>query len=181
MTCYLCTNSECSVRKGIVRDDPTLQILECSTCGLVALSSREHIPTGHYEDSGMYGDEVPSIESWLRGRDEDDQRRFEMLKSLLVNRRVLDFGCGSAGFLNKARNLAREVAGVEPERRIHEYWGDEIILYDKLDAAGYDYDLITAFHVVEHLPDPRATLAELAAHLNPTGRLVVEVPSSDDA
>ncbi len=43
------------------------------------------------------------------------------------------------------------------------------------------YDLITAFHVVEHLIDPRATLKELAARLKDGGRLVIEVPSSEDA
>jgi hypothetical protein len=35
--------------------------------------------------------------------------------------------------------------------------------------------------VLEHLPDPRATLRELARLLAKRGRLVVEVPSSEDA
>jgi 2-polyprenyl-3-methyl-5-hydroxy-6-metoxy-1,4-benzoquinol methylase len=178
--CYLCGQSRFHNRKGSVRDNPSLQILECQDCGLVALSSSDHIKTGHYEESGMHGDDVPPISAVLRSTTEDDQRRFDLLQSLLVNRKVLDFGCGSAGFLSRARSLAAEVSGVEPERRVKEHWGDEIVLYDNLDAAGNDYDLITAFHVVEHLPDPRATLADLAAHLGPKGRLVVEVPSSED-
>src|SRR5205814_1740786 len=142
--------SRFDIRKGSVRDNHSLQILECVDCHLVSLSSLQHIQTGHYEESGMYGGDLPLIESWLRGRDEDDQRRFAMLKTLLVNQRVLDFGCGTAGFLRKAQTLALEVVGVEPERRIHEYWADAITLYGSVEEAGRDYDLITAFHVVEH-------------------------------
>jgi 2-polyprenyl-3-methyl-5-hydroxy-6-metoxy-1,4-benzoquinol methylase len=40
--------------------------------------------------------------------------------------------------------------------------------------------LITAFHVVEHLPDPRAILKALANMLAKNGRMVIEVPSSED-
>jgi len=37
------------------------------------------------------------------------------------------------------------------------------------------------FHMVEHLPDPRKTLQELAGLISPLGGLVIEVPSSSDA
>lgn len=181
MTCYLCNHQSFSVRKGAVRDDPALQILECDNCGLVTLSSLQHIRVGHYEDSGMHGETLPSIESWLKETEQDDQRRFEMLKVAMVNRKVLDFGCGAAGFLRKAQTLAAEVAGVELESRIREYWGEKIALHGDLEKAGDGYDLITAFHVVEHLSDPRAMLRNLAGHLKDRGRLVIEVPSSEDA
>lgn len=50
-----------------------------------------------------------------------------------------------------------------------------------LKRWGGGYDLITAFHVVEHLPDPRSIVRELAARLKDGGRMVIEVPSSEDA
>lgn len=118
---------------------------------------------------------------WLRDTAHDDQRRFDMLEPALVNRKLLDFGCGAGGFLLKAQALASSVAGVELEERVHAHWGDALALHHSLDAAGAGYDLITAFHVVEHLTDPRSMLKELASRLASGGRLVVEVPSSDDA
>jgi 2-polyprenyl-3-methyl-5-hydroxy-6-metoxy-1,4-benzoquinol methylase len=111
----------------------------------------------------------------------DDQRRFEMLRASMANSRLLDFGCGAAGFLRKAQSIVSEAAGIEPERRVQKYWEDKIVLYNSLNDAGEGYDLITAFHVIEHLPDPRAMLKELAACLKNGGRLVIEVPSSEDA
>lgn len=181
MSCYLCNHTDRRIRKGTVRDDASLRIVECINCGLVALSSMEHIHAGHYEKSGMHGEEPPSMAAWLRETEHDDQRRFEMLKASLVNRKVLDFGCGAAGFLRKAQALAAKVAGVELEQRVHEHWGDAMVLHQSLEGAGEGYDLITAFHVVEHLADPRGMLRELAGHLCAGGRLVIEVPSSEDA
>lgn len=181
MTCYLCHHPDFRLRQGAVRDNPSLQILECTNCGLVTLSSLQHIQSGHYENSGMHGNVLPSMEVWLRETEQDDRRRFEMLKAAMVNRKILDFGCGAAGFLRKAQPLASEAAGVEPERRVHEYWGDAIALHSNLENAGHDYDLITAFHVIEHLADPCAMLKNLAEHLKDRGRLIIEVPSSEDA
>ncbi len=181
VNCYLCGHADFSVRKGTVRDDPSLDVLECTNCGLVTLSSLQHIQSGHYENSGMHGDVLPSVESWLRESEQDDQRRFEMLKSDVVGRRVLDFGCGAGGFVKSAKPLALEICAIEPERRVHDYWGDAFTIYSDLDEAGGGYDLVTAFHVIEHLPDPREILEKLAACLNDRGRLIVEVPSADDA
>jgi 2-polyprenyl-3-methyl-5-hydroxy-6-metoxy-1,4-benzoquinol methylase len=41
--------------------------------------------------------------------------------------------------------------------------------------------LITAFHVIEHLSDPLGTLKSLAEKLCASGRMVIEVPNSEDA
>lgn len=73
----------------------------------------------------------------------DDLRHIEMLRASMVNRRLLDFGCGAAGFLRKAQFIVAEAVGVEPERRVREYWGEKIELYDSLENVGEGYDLST--------------------------------------
>ena len=96
MKCYLCDSSDFCPRDGAVRDNPSLKILECAQCGLVMLDSFQHISADHYADSGMHGNDDLSIESWLKQVEQDDQRRIDMLKVSMVNRRLLDFGCGAA-------------------------------------------------------------------------------------
>jgi len=181
MICYLCESTSFSVRKGQVRDAPDLKILECTHCGLVTLSSFKHIQPGFYEESGMHGVDPVPMERWLKNTDWDDQRRFDMLKPLLTGKKLLDFGCGAGGFLNKAQHLADTVAGIELERRVREYWTGRIAIHPDLESAKEKYDLITAFHVVEHLPDPGTMLKTLASMLARNGRMVIEVPSADDA
>lgn len=126
MRCYLCQSTDFSIRKGSVRDNDQLQILECQNCGLVQLSSQAHLQQGHYENSGMHGADPEPIEVWERNTAEDDNRRFEMLKTLLPNQRILDFGCGNGGFLKKAQELASGVTGIEPELRVREHLRDKL-------------------------------------------------------
>jgi 2-polyprenyl-3-methyl-5-hydroxy-6-metoxy-1,4-benzoquinol methylase len=180
MSCYLCNSTSFHTRKGQVRDAPEFKILECTHCGLVFLSSLEHIQSGFYEESGMHGIDPVPMSTWLKGTYRDDQRRFDMLKRLLTNQKLLDFGCGAGGFLNIAQHHADSVVGIELERRVREYWNEVLQIHPDLESAGSGYDMITAFHVVEHLPDPRAMLKTLASMLAKNGRIVIEVPSSED-
>jgi 2-polyprenyl-3-methyl-5-hydroxy-6-metoxy-1,4-benzoquinol methylase len=179
--CYLCGYTQFFERDGEVREAPTLKILQCTHCGLVTLSSLSHIQAGFYEESHMHGADVVSMENWLRDTDWDDQRRVDMLKPMLANKNILDFGCGAGGFLSKARYLSSSMVGIELERRVREFWANKIRIHSDLAEAGEGFDLITAFHVIEHLPDPVAMLKALAHKLSKNGRMVVEVPSSEDA
>jgi len=164
-----------------VRDRQNLEVLQCDRCGLAFLSSFEHIAPGFYESSGMHGGVLAPMEVWLRETERDDQRRFDMVKTLLPNKRLLDFGCGAAGFLQRAKGLAADVSGIELEARVRDYWAGQINIVPSVDCAGDNFDLITAFHVIEHLSDPRSMLTSLAGALKSKGRMIVEVPNSQDA
>ena len=43
------------------------------------------------------------------------------------------------------------------------------------------YNIITMFHVLEHIPDPKSILSELSELLSNDGQIIVEVPNADDA
>lgn len=181
MNCFLCQSSSFTARKGEVRDAPRMRILQCDKCGLVTLGATSHIAPGFYENSGMHGTEPTPMVAWLKETEWDDQRRFDMVKAMLPNKRLLDFGCGAGGFLQRAKNVTAEVTGIELETRVRDYWAGKINIVPSVEAAEGGYDLITAFHVIEHLPEPRAMLASLAGSLKPNGRMIVEVPSANDA
>lgn len=131
----------------------------------------------------MHGENPQAVEDWLREGKQDDDRRYTQALPMLPGKRLLDFGCGPGGFLLRARNTAAEVCGLEPEQRLKSHFahhGLQVVEGTK-DLADRKFDLITAFHVVEHLPDPRAVLRELATLLADGGQIVIEVPNSDDA
>ncbi len=181
--CYLCGATKYQYRPGKVRDDKSLKIVECLNCGLVFLSQIE-LPTDFYEQSRMHGGEPLPIELWLRETRKDDERRFRYLNETIINRDILDFGCGNGGFLKMAQSYARKVAGIEMEKRLHSYFKTNgLNIFQNIDALDKSerFDLITAFHVIEHLQDPAKTLQKLAEKLSVGGCLIVEVPSSADA
>lgn len=179
--CYLCGGTRLRVRPGKVRDSAKLKPLECAGCGLVFLSSFAHIREGFYEDSGMLF-EGWDLKRWREESARDDERRFGRLRPVLEGKRVLDFGSGNAGFLLRAKKLAKEASGIELERKYYPVFKREgLRVHPEVDDAPGAYDVITAFHVIEHLPDPKAMLRRLAGKLSRGGRLYVEVPSADDA
>jgi 2-polyprenyl-3-methyl-5-hydroxy-6-metoxy-1,4-benzoquinol methylase len=180
-SCYLCNTGNFTTRQGIVRDNPSLQIYECLNCGLVFLSSFDHITQNFYENSGMHDGSV-DLDAWLKETSWDDERRFNSLRRDIENRNILDFGCGNGGFLAKARHFAKNAAGIEPDKSVIERFRKiNIPVFSNVNDAPGSYDIITLFHVLEHLPDPRATLKKLANLLNNSGQIIVEVPNSSDA
>ena len=186
--CYICGDTEYNKRTGSVRDKPELEVFECVSCGLVFLSSFDHIRNGFYENSQMHdGEEKPDVQIWLRETAWDDERRFQYLKPILPNRLLLDFGCGAGGFLLKARELTATAHGVEPETRLaSHYESRDLTVFQNLSDSsigirGGQYDIITMFHVLEHIPDPKSILDELSGMLADNGQIIVEVPNADDA
>lgn len=181
MTCYLCGGKDHRKRPGSVRDNPDLEVYECRSCGLVFLSSFDHIHDKFYESSGMHDGEV-DIASWVVDTAWDDDRRFDFLKTLLENRSVLDFGCGNGGFLLRARKTARRVEGIELEERLQPYFkGNGLTVHASIDNVTDSFDIITLFHVLEHIADPVDILGRLLEKLSPGGSIIVEVPNAGDA
>ncbi|MBC7743597.1 MAG: class I SAM-dependent methyltransferase [Flavobacterium sp.] len=98
--------------------------------------------------------------------------------------RLLDFGSGKGVFLNLAYQADFVVAGVETaEARadfaqkkygLHVYRSE----YRNGKIGDGSYDVITLFHVLEHLPKPKILLQNLIDHnLKTDGNLVIEIPN----
>lgn len=97
--------------------------------------------------------------------------------------RYLDVGCGAGAALGVARALGWQARGIEVDaeaadrarRLADEVWVGDVLAAPFPDGA---FDLVTAFHVLEHVPDPVAMLRRMLAWLAPGGLLVVEVPNA---
>ena len=97
---------------------------------------------------------------------------------------LLDFGCGKGKFGSIAKNNGWQVQCVETaiERATYAQNVYSLEVSTDLYAAGRifnnDFDVITLFHVLEHLPCPKTLLSELIKHnLAKKGLLVLEVPN----
>jgi 2-polyprenyl-3-methyl-5-hydroxy-6-metoxy-1,4-benzoquinol methylase len=97
---------------------------------------------------------------------------------------ILELGCGPGEFLQLAAARGHRVFGLDfSEAAVHaaRKRGLRVIRggFDELRrelAAGARFDVVAMFHVVEHLTDPDALLAEIAGLMRPTGRLVLSCP-----
>ena len=97
--------------------------------------------------------------------------------------RYLDVGCGSGGALGVAQALGWQVTGVEVDEAAAakaKRFTSAIHVGAVLSApfAAGRFDVATAFHVLEHVPDPVAVLRRMLEWLAPAGLLIVEVPNA---
>ena len=98
-------------------------------------------------------------------------------------RQALDIGCGNGKFLLKLRALGWEAQGVEfnagavavcHDSGLKVFHGD----LESADFADGSFDMVSARHLIEHLPDPNSFMAEVARILKPGGYLYIRTPSS---
>ena len=95
---------------------------------------------------------------------------------------LLDIGCGTGDFLATAQKAGWEIQGVEPDA------GARVIANKKTsnsvkdvealeDFANASFDVITLWHVLEHLPNLDEQIKILDKLLKPEGTLILAVPN----
>ena len=97
--------------------------------------------------------------------------------------RVCDIGCGSGQFLASAKASGWHVTGIELNeyaRHLCQQVLPEANFFRSLTDADFptnDFDAVTMWHVLEHLPSPMVTLRQINRILRPGGILGVAVPN----
>jgi len=93
---------------------------------------------------------------------------------------ILDFGCGSGEFLNSLQKANWNITGIEPSELARKKASDlnGKSIYSSLDEIpGKEFDSITAWHVLEHVPSPLETMQQLKSHLKKSGTIFIAVPN----
>lgn len=97
--------------------------------------------------------------------------------------RLFDLGCGTGAFIKQAAHRGFQVTGVEPsaEARKHAAATTEAQIYAALSDVPKEtrFDVVTMWHVLEHMYAPAETLKTLHKHMAENGLLVIAVPNRD--
>lgn len=93
--------------------------------------------------------------------------------------KLLDIGAGTGEFLLTAQNSGWEVKGIEPDenaRFLAVQKGIKLVP-DSSDFKAEKFDVITLWHVLEHVYDLEKQIQELESLLNRNGLLIIAVPN----
>lgn len=180
--CYLCgSKSSHIIHRGTRGGRHDIDVLKCEDCGLVRLSESVNNIDNFYIQSGMRNNVIDTPEHYRKTTIKDSMRRFRFTQNIIEGKSVLDFGCGAGGYLVLAKDIATTAEGVELEQVMRDGLNAEgIRCASSLDDVG-SFDVITMFHVLEHLDEPLMYLEKMKKHLNKDGKLLIEVPNADDA
>jgi len=108
------------------------------------------------------------------------KRKLRLVESLSKKeKKLLDVGAGTADFLLTLKNEGWQVDGVEPNQKARaRATAKGCILQKSLTGIdGQKFEIITLWHVLEHLPDLKNQISQLSALLQNDGTLVVAVPN----
>jgi len=191
--CPICSSKQIKLRfNGFTNRNPAdgrvWPVFECGSCGHGFVNPQPDSETlrayygenyeAYDERHAADGDNSSVLE---RARASGEFRHIPVPKG----KKVLDFGCGGGFFLGICRQLGADVQGIEPSAhgaRTTEDQGIPVFrgtLDDFLEQHGDQrFDVITANHVIEHVPDPVATLAGLGTLLAESGQMTIAVPNA---
>lgn len=110
------------------------------------------------------------------------KKKLALVESKHAKGALLDVGCGTGAFLQTCKNAGWKISGVEPGDKACSLAKTKVgdVIYPSLfdDALnGQQYDVITMWHVLEHMPDLHKTIERLKSLLKPDGVLIVAVPN----
>lgn len=187
-SCVVCGGRRWTLVSRSGRDFTGQAIHACLGCGVFFQSPRpdtEELARYYQAEYSrrFRGAEEPDAEA-MAWRDHLARDRFERLcraQVLTPGHSLLEIGCGAGNFLRLAHDHGMECRGVEPSRGFAAKAQQgglavESGMFPEVHGDLDRYDVIALFHVLEHLPDPLATLTVCREMLENEGRLVVEVP-----
>ena len=92
---------------------------------------------------------------------------------------LLDVGAGTGDFLKIAKEKGWQVHGMEPNKNASKLASEKgIELKSSLnDFAKKQFDIVTLWHVLEHIPNLEETISKLSNLVKPHGTLIIAVPN----
>lgn len=170
----------------------TFTIQQCAACGFQFTNPRPDAASiGKYYESEAYVSHNSGAQGLINrvykvARYFTVRRKVALITRLNGGRKghLLDYGCGTGHFLAGVRQAGWQVAGLEPSPRARQEAtarvGQPVLEPAALATlpAG-SFDIITLWHVLEHVHTLQNTLAQLVEKLAPGGRLLVAVPNPD--
>ena len=189
--CILCKNEKFRLISKKTRDSKKHQIIRCLKCNHIQLFP---IPTlideKKFYDENLQDKSINDIGSIKRARRKmmpDNIRRYQFIKKIIPKKsRVLEIGSGHGFFLEIMKTNGFDIIGydISKEKRKYSKKITDVPVYDininEKIPADNKFDIVVLFHTLEHITEPITLLKNIKKLLKPKGKILIEVPNSDD-
>lgn len=178
VVCNICG----SAKSAPVTVQNACNVVRCLECGLVYVNPRP--ADSAYKD--LYVDYLPDRMddpfAWKRYMAEVFSRTADMIEEARPEKgSSLDIGCGFGFFVEVMLERGWQASGIDISAKAAGFANGRglDVKVGSIDVPGVEessLDAITMFYVLEHLPDPLASLKKVRSLLRPGGLLVIRVP-----
>ncbi len=192
VTCPICSNQ--SFQQVLVAKDHTVtqkdfSLQQCAGCNLLITNPRpDQISISEFYQSEKYishsgGNKNLFDWLYLKARTFTLQWKLSLISNYKRGGKLLDYGCGTGEFLDHMKKSGWTVDGVEPSKNAREkaiaLVGSDI--REELKSFDTKFDIITLWHVLEHVHSLNETILKLKSYLNEDGIILIAVPNYESA
>ena len=108
------------------------------------------------------------------------KNKLDLINSLQPDKgRILDIGAGTGDFLSVAKQNGWQTIGVEPSEKAKGIAKNKGVSFVEktTELEDQSFDVVSMWHVLEHVPDLNEQIKELKRLLKPNGTLIIAVPN----
>lgn len=177
MNCRICESSNLTQLKW-----GSTNLIHCQDCDIYYLAefpAQEKLKN-YYEQEYQLKNDAGYAEFRRMSRINEQYELLTFINQFKQIKSVLDVGCDKGYFLDEARRMGIEVAGVELSTSARQYC--KIVGLDvrsSIDDFDTCFDAVIMNHSLEHFTDPKKIITEIKSKLFDNGLLIVRVPAFD--
>ena len=107
------------------------------------------------------------------------KNKLKLINSQSQKGKLLDIGAGTGDFLVVAKNDGWQITGIEPGEKPKIIAINKGVSFanDLSELENNSFDVITMWHVLEHVPDLEFQIKELKRLIKPSGTIIIAVPN----
>lgn len=189
--CPVCSAS--NLRNHMVVKDHSVSkesfnIMVCDNCNFHFTNPRpSEDEIGKYYDSEEYISHTDQANSPINliykiARQYALRSKKKLINSVAKDKkgRILDYGCGTGYFLETMKSDDWKTYGIEPNDKARAIATQKVKVkrsIDELDLKNKKFDIITLWHVLEHIHDLNSTIKSLKTILKEKGKIIIAVPN----
>jgi len=166
----------------------TFHIVQCQSCGFKYTNPRpEEENLGSYYQSEEYVSHSNTKKGFINYtyqivRKYTLLKKLQLLSNYYKTGKLLDIGCGTGEFLNVCQQAKWDTAGIEPsadarKMAINNYNLNVLEESEIKNLPSESFDVITMWHVLEHVPKLNERIEDLKRLIKPTGIIIIAVPN----
>lgn len=177
--------------KDYLTTGESFALVKCAKCQLVYTNPRPTVEAiGKYYKSEEYISHTNNANTLINRLYKIAQIYSFSYKRRIISKytqpkSILDFGCGTGNFLTYLKSKGLNTYGYEPNQEARNEAERQLKkrIFHTLDEVRENskYDIITAWHVIEHVHELRHTLKQLRKSLNDGGYLIIALPNQNSA